>query len=134
MERYESKHVRILKPSQLVYGTLSSFDNLTPILADKVDSWVAQDDCCSFKAKGFGVKLRIIERVEPKLIKVVGDDKSPMDFTFWVQLVTVSETDTRLRIVLDIELNFMMKKMIGGKIATAIDQIADQIADSFNRV
>ena len=34
MEKYESKHVRILRPAETVYGVLSRFDNLTPVLAD----------------------------------------------------------------------------------------------------
>ena len=67
-----------------------------------------------------------------KLVKVTGEDGSPMDFTFWVQLVSVDEQDTRMRIVLHVQLNMMMKMMIGGKLAQAVDQIADQIAEAFN--
>ena len=37
-----------------------------------------------------------------------------------------------MRLVLHIELNMMMKMMIGGKIREAMDQIADKIAESFN--
>lgn len=53
MEKYESKHVRILRPAETVYGVLSRFDNLTPVLADKVEGWTADENTCSFKAKGF---------------------------------------------------------------------------------
>ena len=63
----------------------------------------------------------------------MGDDGGiPMDFAFWIQLHKVSDTDTRMRLVLHIELNMMMKMMIGGKLAQAVDQIADQIAEAFN--
>ena len=50
------------------------------------------------------------------------------DFAFWIQLHKVSDTDTRMRLVLHIELNMMMKMMIGGKLQGAIDQIAEGIA------
>ena len=76
----------------------------------------------------------MVEKVEPKLIKVTGADGSPMDFTFWLQLVSVSDTDTRMRIVLDVKLPLMMKMMVGKKLAGAVDQIADQIAEAFNRI
>ena len=35
----------------------------------------------------------------------------PMDFAFWIQHHKVSDTDTRMRLVLHIELNMMMKMM-----------------------
>ena len=68
----------------------------------------------------------MIEKVEHKLIKVTGADGSPMDFTFWLQLVSAAETDTRMRIVLDVELPMMMKMMVGKKLAGAVDQIAEK--------
>ncbi len=132
MERYESKHVRILRPAALVYGLLSDFTHLTPVVADKVESWQASEDSCSFKVKGFPVKLRMVEKEAPKLIKICGEDGSPMDFTFWLQLVEAAENDTRMRIVLDVKLNMMMKMMVGSKLAGAVDQIAEQIAAGFN--
>lgn len=134
MERYESKHVQILHPASIIYGVLSDFNHLTPVLGDKVEGWSATTDTCSFKAQGFQINLQMVEKVEPKLIKVTGADGSPMDFTFWLQLVSVSDTDTRMRIVLDVKLPLMMKMMVGKKLAGAVDQIADQIAEAFNRI
>ena len=128
MEKYESKHVRILRPAETVYGVLSRFDNLTPVLADKVEGWTADENTCSFKAKGFPVRLRMVEKEPFKLVKVTGEDGSPMDFTFWLQLVSADVSDTRMRLVLHVKLNMMMKMMIGGKLQQALDQIADQIA------
>lgn len=134
MERYESKHVQILQPASMIYSVLSDFNHLTPVLGDKAEGWSATTDTCSFKAQGFQINLQMVEKVEPKLIKVTGADGSPMDFTFWLQLVSVSDTDTRMRIVLDVKLPLMMKIMVGKKLAGAVDQIADQIAEAFNRI
>ena len=132
MERYESKHVQILHPARAVYGVLADFNHLTPVVGDKVEGWCATENTCSFKVQGFTVNLQMIEKVEHKLIKVTGADGSPMDFTFWLQLVSAAETDTRMRIVLDVELPMMMKMMIGKKLAGAVDQIAEKIAEGFN--
>ncbi len=131
MEKYESKHVRIRRPAETVYHVLSRFDHLTPILSQHVEGWEADENTCSFKAKGFPVKLRIVEKEPCKLVKVTGEDGSPMDFTFWLQLVGVAPDDTRMRLVLHVKLNMMMKMMIGGKLASAMDQIADRIAEAF---
>ena len=133
MQEYISKQQQILRPAEQIYTVISRFDNLTPALADKVEEWQATEDTCSFKAKGFTVKLRMEEREEPRHVKIVGDDGGvPMDFAFWIQLHRVSDTDTRLRLVLHIDLNMMMKMMVGNKLQGALDQIAEGIAKAMN--
>ena len=123
MQEYTSKQIQILRPAEQIYQLISRFDNLTPVLQGRVDDWQATEDRCSFKAKGFGVTLVMAERVEPKHVKITGEGV-PMDFAFWVQLHKVSDTDTRLRLVLHTELNMMMKMLIGSKLQGALDQIA----------
>ena len=133
MQEYISKQQQILRPAEQIYAAISRFDNLTPALADRVEEWQADEERCSFKAKGFTVKLRMEERVEAKHVKIVGDEGGvPVDFAFWIQLHEVSAADTRLRIVLHAELNMMMKMMIGGKLQGAIDQIAEGLALAMN--
>ena len=127
MQEYISKQQQVLRPAEQIYAVISRFDNLTPALADKVEEWQATEDSCSFKAKGFTVKLRMEEREPGKYVKVV-----PMDFAFWIQLQEVSAADTRLRLVLRIDLNMMMKMMIGNKLQGALDQIAEGIARAMN--
>lgn len=131
MEKYESKQQRILRPAEQIYQVISRFDNLTPALADKVEEWQATEDTCSFKAKGFTVRLLMAEKVAPKHVKIEGDGV-PMDFAFWIQLQPVSENDTRLRLVLQVELNFMMRMMLGSKLQEGLDQIAEGIARAMN--
>lgn len=133
MQEYISKQHQILRPAEQIYAVISRFDNLTPALADRVEEWQATEERCSFKAKGFTVKLRMEERIAPKHVKIVGDeDGVPMDFAFWIQLHKVSDTDTRLRVVLHIDLNMMMRMMIGSKLQGAVDQIAEGIARAMN--
>ena len=133
MQEYISKQQQVLRPAEQIYAVISRFDNLTPALADKVEEWQATEDSCSFKAKGFTVKLRMEEREPGKYVKVVGDDGGvPMDFAFWIQLQEVSAAATRLRLVLRIDLNMMMKMMIGNKLQGALDQIAEGIARAMN--
>lgn len=135
MKQYESKQHQILLPAEQIFSLISNFDNLTPAVGDKVEEWQASEDQCSFKAKGFTVKLKMEERESPKYIKVVPDGEGgvPMDFAFWIQLHSVAPYDTRFRLVLQVELNMMMKMMIGGKIQGAIDQVAEQISTTFRQ-
>ncbi|MEG1611988.1 MAG: polyketide cyclase [Alistipes sp.] len=132
MQTYESKQHQIARSAEQIFAVISRFDNLTPAVADKVEEWQATEDTCSFKAKGFSVKLRMTERVAPKHVKIEGDG-IPIDFAFWIQLHSVSAYDTRMRLVLNMELNMMMKMMIGNKIQGALDQIAEGIAIAMNQ-
>lgn len=135
MQSYESKQQQILLPAEAVYAVISRFDNLTPAVQDKVEEWTADENHCSFKAKGFTVKLQIIDKEAPKFVKITGDEGGiPVDFNFWIQLHQVSERDTRIRLVVHADLNMMMRMMIGGKIKTALDQIVEAIAATFNSV
>ena len=129
MQEYISKQVQILRPAEQIYQVISRFDNLTPALQGRVEDWEATELTCSFKAKGFTVRLLMDERVEPKHVKIIGDGV-PMDFAFWVQLHKVDTNDTRLRLVLHAELNMMMKRLIGSKLQGALDQIVEGISNA----
>ena len=74
MEKYESKQQQILKSAARIYPFISRFDMLTPALKDKVEEWQADEDSCSFKVKGFTVRLRIVERVLNKHINISVDE------------------------------------------------------------
>lgn len=131
--QYTSQQQQIRRSAEQIYTVLSKFSNFTPILQDKVEEWSATDERCSFKAKGMTIGLKMDELTPYSTIRVVGDDNgSPFPFTFWVQLKESAPYDTRMRIVLDVELNMMMKMMIGGKLQHAVDSIAEQIATGLN--
>lgn len=135
MKEYVSKQHQIFRPVEQIYQAISSFENLTPALKDKVEEWQATERTCSFKAKGFTVRLLMDEQVENKHIKILGDQGGvPIDFAFWIQLHKVSDNDTRLRLVLHIELNMMMKMMIGNKLQDGLDKIAEGLANAMNGI
>lgn len=131
MTEYTSKQVRINKPDTLIYDTLSDFSNFTPILKDRVEQWCADDTCCSFKAKGFTLKLKIIEKQPCHVIKITGEEM-PFEMFFWIQLHRVDSNDTRMKLTSHVKLNPMMKMMLGKKLEKGINDMADHIAATFN--
>lgn len=136
LEKYESKQQQIFKPAASIYPFISRFDMLTPALKDKVEEWSATEDTCSFKVKGFTLKLRIAERAENRHVKITGDgeDGLPVNFAFWIQLHQVSDNDTRMRLVLHANLNMVMRMMIGGKIQGGLDNAVEGLATAFNQM
>lgn len=133
MEKYESKHQQILRSAEQIYAIISRFDNLTPVVQDKVEEWQADENTCSFKVKGFTVKLQITEKEASRYVKIQsGEGGLPVDFTFWIQLQSAGPYDTRMRLVLHADLNMMMKMMIGSKLQGILDQIAESVAKAMN--
>ncbi len=132
LEKYESKQQQIHRSAEQVYAVLSDFNNFTPLVADKVEGWSVEGDECSFRVKGMNVGLRMVEKVPGQLVKIEATEASPMGFTFWVQLKEAAPYDTRMRLVLHAEMNMMIKMMVGSKLRDGIDQMAEQIARTFN--
>lgn len=133
MTKYESAQVQINKPDSVIFQSLSKFSNFTPMLADKVEEWQASDTSCSFKVKGFTLKLIMSDQEENKMIKVTGDDM-PFEFFLWMQFQKVSDCDTRMKLTVHAKLSMMIKMMVGKKLETGINDMAKHIADAFNRI
>lgn len=132
MEKYESKQHQIRRPAEQVYTIISDFRNFTPAVQGRVEDWHAEESECSFRVKGVSVRLRMVDKEPGNYVKISGDEHSPLDFTMWVQMKQVAEYDTRMRMVLHIKLNMVMKMMIGSKLQDGLDQMAEQMARAFN--
>lgn len=134
MVSVESKVVSIRRLDEDIYKILSNFQNFTPFAqAAKLKNWQAGEDWCRFDAQGVKeAGLRIVDREPYKTIKITGDGQIPFEFFLWIQLKQVAPYDTRMKITLKANLNFMMKMMLGSKLKQGIDAIADQIATAFN--
>lgn len=76
---------------------------------------------------GMDVTLRIIEREEPKLVKMELEG-SPVPANLWVQLLPAPDGGTRMKLTVGVELNFFMRKMIEGKLKCGVEQFAEILA------
>lgn len=103
--------------------------NQIPELADKIEDVRTTVDACTFMVKGVGeMGMKIVEREEPKLIKLEGDGRLPFEFQVWIQLLDNGPYDTRLRITAEAELNMMIKMLLKGKLEKGINQLAEGLA------
>lgn len=134
MTTVESKVVSIKKLDEDIYKVLSNFMNFTPYAETaKLENWQAEEDWCRFDVQGIrDAGLEIIEKEPFKTIKFSGNDKIPFEFNVWIQLKQVAPYDTRMKITLKANLNMMMKMVVGSKLQSGVDGLADQIAAAFN--
>lgn len=145
----KQKHISSVRElnwsNQVVYNQLSSLEFLNILfnpaaierakeqMGDKaskfnIQNFIADKDSCSFDLPPMGhISLRIDDREEPKSIRVISEDGSPIAFTLWIQILPISNERSKMRITLHTELNMMMKMVIGKKLEGSADKIADAL-------
>ena len=135
---------KIDSPIADVYSFLSDFSKIGRLIetarqmgagqqmseiSDKIENVVTTEDTCTFLVKGLGeMGVRIVEREEPKLIRLEGDGSVPFNFEVWIQLLDNGPYDTRLRITVEADLNMMMKMLLKGKLEKGINQLAEGLS------
>ena len=89
MSKFESSVKAIAYPQENVYRMLSDFTNIERVRdripEDKLKDLSFDQDSISISIAPIGaVSMRIVEREEPKMIKLQSE-KSPVKFQFWIQ-------------------------------------------------
>jgi carbon monoxide dehydrogenase subunit G len=142
VNKYVSEVKLIEHNQQIVFNYLSNFENLSTYLnsglIDKITEKVPQikitdfesdKDKCKFNITGLGVaEIKIVNREPFKTIKVESSGGLPLSFTFWIQLMPVSEYQTKMRLTLHAEMSMMIKMMAGSKLEEGINQLADTLS------
>jgi hypothetical protein len=129
---FESSIKQIPHKQESVYRTLSDMNNIGKIKdkipADKIEDLTFDTDSISIKAPMVGdIKLRIINREEPKMVKFETEN-SPVPFNFWIQILPVTETSCKLKLTIKADLNPFIKGMVQKPLQESIEKIADVMA------
>lgn len=132
MSKYESGVKQIPHPQTAVYNTLSDLNNIERIKdripADQVKDLAFDRDSVSVNVAPVGsIKLRIVDRDEPKCIKFETEN-SPVPFNLWVQLLPVTDTTCKMCVTVKADIPLFLKPMLGNKLQDGVDKIADALA------
>ena len=141
VSQYVSQIKVIDHPIEPVFHTLSDFRNLSSFLNESILSGLADQvpqfairnfesdiDFCRFEIGGMGqAKIRIVERTPFSTIKFRGEGKLSVELTFWIQMLPVDEAHTKMRLTLRAEMGMVVKMLVGNKLETGIDQLADAL-------
>lgn len=131
MAEIKSKKAIVSKPSYELYMAFADMRNFVQFLPeDKKESVTADYDSLKAEVQGFSIGVKIVGRTPYSLIEFE-DDGSPFRFSLAMFFIAPASDPykTEFQIVVDAELNFMMKTLLGGKIKDALDKVVDAIAD-----
>lgn len=132
MATFESSVKQIPYSQQQVYNNVSDLSNLEKVRdrvpEDKVSDFVFDKDTVSVSVSPVGnIKLRIIDREEPKCVKFE-TEQSPVPFNLWIQILPVTETSCKIKLTVKAELNPFIKGMVSKPLQEGIEKIADALA------
>jgi hypothetical protein len=128
--KIESKIGKSAYNDQEIYAFITDFNNFREIIpADKVSQWESTEDQCSFRIDPLGTTgLEIIEKKPFNLVKMASlRSYSNHQFTIWVQLKSMAEKDTRIKITIEPQVNKMLLPMIKGPLKKFVDGMVAKI-------
>jgi hypothetical protein len=132
MTKFESSVKQIPYPVEDVYRNISDLSNLERVRdrvpEDKLNSFAFDSDSVSVNVSPVGdLKLRIIEREENKCVKFE-TEQSPLPFNLWIQVLPVSDTESKMKVTLKADIPFMLKGMVSGPLQDGVEKIADALS------
>ena len=132
MTKFESSVKQIPYPVENVYRNISDLSNLERVRdripEDKLEDFQFDSDSVQVSVAPVGtIKLRIIEREENKCVKFE-TEQSPLPFNLWIQVLPVSETESKMKITVKADIPFMLKGMVSGPLQDGVEKIADALS------
>ncbi len=131
MSEFKSQEKQIPYSQERVYGRLSDLKNMAamkdqvPAAAGKVD---ITEDSIRFNVPGAGDIELHLAKTEPCSLIQFETVQSPLPFSLRMQLDKVSDEACTMKLVIDMELNFMMAAMLSKTLNDAVDKMADTFA------
>ena len=130
MTTIESSIRQIDYPQQAVYGLLSDLGNIDNV-KDRIPQYKIENlefdhDRISVKTQMGAVKLVIVNREPPKEIKFETAE-SPLPFNFWIQILPVTETTSKMKLTIKADINPFMASMVKKPLQQGIEKIADAL-------
>ena len=137
MALYQSKTITVNKPFEEVYGKVSDLKNIEQfrdrIPKEYTVNFECDTDYVQFRVAPVGdLLLRIVERGADKIRLNI--EKLPFKAEMSMNIGNVSPSETNIQLVLDADIPFFVKHIVGNKLEEGMDKIADILTLSLNNL
>ena len=128
MTTFESTIKQVQASQKAVYAKLSDLNNLAKVKdrlpEHKVKNMTFDTDTLSMQAPPIGtITLKIVAR-EPESCITFGTTSSPLPFDLQIHISPVSETESQLQLVINMEVNPFIKNMIQRPLQDGLEKMA----------
>jgi hypothetical protein len=127
MAEFKSKRAIVSKAPYELYMAFVDMRNFVQFVPeDKRGDVTADFDTIHATVQGFNIGVKVVQRTPYSKIEFA-DDGAPFQFRLVMHFDAASNDPykTDFQIVLDADLNFMMKTLLGGKLKDALDKVVD---------
>jgi hypothetical protein len=127
MAEFKSKRAIVSKAPYELYMAFVDMRNFVQFVPeDKRGDVIADFDTIHATVQGFNIGVKVVQRTPYSKIEFA-DDGAPFQFRLVMHFDAASNDPykTDFQIVLDADLNFMMKTLLGGKLKDALDKVVD---------
>ena len=124
----KSKRAVVSKAPYELYMAFVDMRNFVQFVPeDKRQDMQADYDSLKATVQGFTIGVKITDRTPYSRI-AFADDGAPFNFTMVMHFDPAQDPyKTDFQIVLDADLNFMMKTLLGSKLQEALDKVVDSL-------
>ena len=122
----KSKRAVVSKAPYELYMAFADMRNFVQFVPeDKRQDVTADYDTIHATVQGFAIGVKVVQRTPYSKLEFA-DDGAPFQFRLTMHFdASVDPYKTDFQIVLDADLNFMMKTLLGGKLKDALDKVVD---------
>ena len=126
MAEFKSKRAIVSKAPYELYMAFVDMRNFVQFIPeDKRGDVTADFDTIHATVQGFPIGVKVVQRTPYSKIEFA-DDGAPFSFSLKMHFDASSDPyKTDFQIVLDADLNFMMKTLLGSKLQDALDKVVD---------
>lgn len=131
MVKFESGVKSVNASVERVHLFLTDFANYEALIPkEKITNWRCDAQTCSFTITGIGeVGLKIAEASPNRIIKYISNGRVPFNFYLTAFQESVSDSSSSLKLVVDADLNPMMKIIASPHLEKFIDVLAESFAN-----
>lgn len=122
----KSKRAVVSKAPYELYMAFADMRNFVQFVPeDKRGDVTADYDTIHATVQGFAIGVKVVQRTPYSKLEFA-DDGAPFQFRLTMHFdASADPYKTDFQIILDADLNFMMKTLLGGKLKDALDKIVD---------
>ena len=124
----KSKRGVVSKPAHELYMAFTDMRNFLQFLPeDKKEGVTADYDSIHASVQGFNIGIKVVDRVPYSKLEFQ-DDGAPFQFKARMLFDPASDPyKTEFQVIMDAELNMMMKMFLGSKLQEGLDKMVDAL-------
>lgn len=132
--KIESNHQTINSSSTSVFEFLSDLNNYIELFPkDKIENWKSSEEFCSCSIKGMSeIGLKRVASTPNTLIYLDSHGKSPFKFTLNIYLSVINESQTKVYLIFEGDVNPFMKMMLEKPLSNFFNSFISSLTEKYN--